>query len=108
MNADTVPIKLLQKTYPRLGMGCWAVGGALNAGKISVGWHRGDDAEALATIAAAYEAGIRIFDTAAAYGAGHSERLLGEVLKDRDDVFIQHHCEARRKYRCQRHNCLWT
>ena len=88
MNADTVAIKLLQKTYPRLGMGCWAVGGALNAGKISVGWHRGDDAEACATIAAAYEAGIRVFDTAAAYGAGHSERLLGQVLKDKDDVFI--------------------
>ncbi|MCP2669672.1 aldo/keto reductase [Maricaulaceae bacterium EIL42A08] len=38
----------------------------------------------------AYEAGVRVFDTAPAYGAGEAERRLGEGLKQlpRDEVFI--------------------
>ncbi|MCP2680661.1 aldo/keto reductase [Maricaulaceae bacterium NA33B04] len=38
----------------------------------------------------AYEAGVRVFDTAPAYGAGEAERRLGESLKQlsRDEVFI--------------------
>ena len=83
----TNTINLLGKTFPRLGMGCWAVGGALYAGETPLGWSQGDEA-ARATIAAAYAAGIRVFDTAPAYGAGHSERLLGQVLKGKDDVLI--------------------
>jgi len=81
-------IELNGKTLPRLGMGCWAVGGAFYDGDTPLGWDRGDDSEALATIEAAYEAGIRVFDTAAAYGAGHSERLVGQALKGREDALI--------------------
>lgn len=39
--------------------------------------------EALATVGAAWDAGIRYFDTAPFYGAGLAESRLGEVLKDR-------------------------
>jgi len=49
-----------------------------------------DEATARATIDAAWEGGIRYFDTAPHYGLGLSERRLGEVLRDRrrDDLVI--------------------
>jgi D-threo-aldose 1-dehydrogenase len=49
-----------------------------------------DEATARATIDAAWEGGIRYFDTAPHYGLGLSERRLGEALRDRprDDVVV--------------------
>jgi aryl-alcohol dehydrogenase-like predicted oxidoreductase len=41
-----------------------------------------DDAESLATLHAAFELGLRHFDTADTYGAGHSERLLGRFVAE--------------------------
>lgn len=48
------------------------------------------DGEALATVLAAWDAGIRYFDTAPHYGLGLSEQRLGAVLRDkpRDDFVI--------------------
>lgn len=71
-----------------LGMGCWPIGGPMYAGDTFVGYSRSDDATSLRTIHAACDAGLSLFDTAAAYGAGHSERLLGQALKGRADVQI--------------------
>ncbi len=79
---------LLDTEIPPLGMGCWPIGGPMFSGDISVGYSRSDDARSIQTIHAALDAGIRLFDTAAAYGAGHAERLLGQTLKRRDDVLI--------------------
>src|SRR5213592_2560638 len=45
-------------------------------------WRGGGDAEGRAALREAVEQGITFFDTALAYGAGHSERLIGEVLKE--------------------------
>lgn len=59
----------------RLGMGCWAIGGPFYAGDDPLGYANADDAQSLAAIEASYETGIRLFDTADVYGAGHSERL---------------------------------
>ncbi|MDQ4069356.1 MAG: aldo/keto reductase [Actinomycetota bacterium] len=42
-----------------------------------------DDAESVATIRAALDEGVTFFDTAEAYGGGHSEELLGRALVDR-------------------------
>ncbi len=42
-----------------------------------------DDAESVATIRAAVDEGVTFFDTAEAYGGGHSEELLGRALGDR-------------------------
>lgn len=81
-------MKHLPQDIPPLGMGCWQIGGQMFSGEMSIGYTRTDDAQSRRTIAAAYEAGIRLFDTAPAYGAGHSERLLGEALKGRDDIVI--------------------
>jgi myo-inositol catabolism protein IolS len=48
-----------------------------------------EDADLLGALEAAYEAGIRHFDTAAGYGQGRSETLLGQFLSDkRETVFL--------------------
>ncbi len=73
---------------PRIGMGCWAIGGPFWFGDIPVGYSGTDDIDSRAAINAALAAGTRVFDTSAVYGAGHSETLLGEELGDNPDVII--------------------
>jgi len=76
------------QTIPRLGFGCWAIGGPFWADAIPVGWGVVDDNESRAAIHAALEAGIQFFDTADVYGAGHSEVILGKALKGKNDIFV--------------------
>lgn len=71
-----------------LGLGGWAIGGAMAAGDQPLGYAGADDDEARAAIRRAAELGVTLFDTADAYGAGHSERLLGEVLQHEHEVRI--------------------
>ncbi|MDV7142487.1 aldo/keto reductase [Tropicimonas sp. TH_r6] len=73
---------------PRLGMGCWAIGGPLWADETPLGWGEVDDSESIRAIHAALDSGARYFDTASVYGAGHSEVVLGAALNGRDDVVI--------------------
>lgn len=73
---------------PALGLGCWAIGGPWTAGGQPAGWGQVDDAESTRAIHAAVDAGIRFFDTAQAYGAGHSETVLGAALRGRADVMV--------------------
>lgn len=73
---------------PRLGLGTWAIGGRWTAGGEAAGWGDTSDDQSLAAIRAAAEAGIRLFDTAQAYGAGHSETLLGRALAGHPEVRI--------------------
>jgi aryl-alcohol dehydrogenase-like predicted oxidoreductase len=47
-----------------------------------------DDAVSIRAIHAAYDIGIRFFDTSDAYGTGHSEEILGIALADRPDAVI--------------------
>jgi aryl-alcohol dehydrogenase-like predicted oxidoreductase len=47
------------------------------------GWGGVDDAESIRALNRALDLGVTFFDTAANYGTGHSERLLGSVLKGR-------------------------
>jgi myo-inositol catabolism protein IolS len=52
-------------------------------------WVGIDDTESTTAIKAAYDAGITTFDTAAVYGDGHSEKIVGNALQDvRDNVVI--------------------
>lgn len=76
------------KSMPRLGMGCWAIGGPFHANGVPLGYEQVDDKESASAIAIALERGVRFFDTAAVYGAGHSERVLGDALKAHPDVFV--------------------
>src|SRR5437773_9423814 len=70
---NTRPLGTTGYTVSELGLGAWGLGGGQ--------WLGGDDAEGRAALREAVEQGITFFDTALAYGAGHSERLIGEVLK---------------------------
>ena len=61
-------------------MGCWAIGGPFHAGAVQAGWGEVDDNESKRAIWKALDMGVTFFDTADVYGAGHSERILGEAL----------------------------
>jgi aryl-alcohol dehydrogenase-like predicted oxidoreductase len=56
-----------------VGLGTWQIGG---------GWGNVPEAEAMATLHAAVEAGTTLFDTADVYGMGRSEKLIGRFLKE--------------------------
>ena len=61
----------------RVGFGAWAIGG----GGWEFGWGPQDDEESIAAIHHALEQGINWIDTAAAYGFGHSEQIVGRALE---------------------------
>jgi aryl-alcohol dehydrogenase-like predicted oxidoreductase len=63
-----------------LGIGAWAIGG----GKWEFAWGPQDDKESIATIHAGLDRGINWIDTAAVYGLGHSEAVVGRAVKERD------------------------
>jgi aryl-alcohol dehydrogenase-like predicted oxidoreductase len=71
-----------------LGMGCWAIGGAMASGDQPLGYSGVDDDEARLALERAVERGVTLFDTADAYGAGHSERLLAPVLAHHPEVLV--------------------
>ena len=60
-----------------IGFGAWAIGG----GDWQYGWGAQDDSESLAAIQEALEGGMNWIDTAAVYGLGHSEEVVGKALK---------------------------
>ena len=76
------------QTIPALGLGCWAIGGVCGAGGTPVGWGQVDDAESIRAVHRAVDLGIRFFDTAQAYGAGHSEEILGQALASHPEVLV--------------------
>ena len=65
----------------RLGFGAWAIGG----GGWEFGWGPQDDEESIAAIHHALDLGINWIDTAAAYGFGHSEEVVGRALEGIDE-----------------------
>jgi aryl-alcohol dehydrogenase-like predicted oxidoreductase len=62
----------------RMGFGAWAIGG----GDWEFGWGAQDDEQSIAAIHRALDHGINWIDTAAAYGFGHSEEIVGRALQD--------------------------
>ena len=60
-----------------IGIGAWAIGG----GTWEFAWGPQDDQESIAAILAGLERGINWIDTAAAYGLGHSETIVGRSIK---------------------------
>ena len=66
-----------------MGLGCWAIGGLFWRGDKPLGWGDVDDRESTRAIHSALDLGINFFDTAAVYGVGHSESILGRAVKDR-------------------------
>ncbi len=72
-----------------MGLGCWAMGGPWTYDNEPAGWGQVDDAESIRAIHYALDAGINFFDTAANYGCGHSEQVLGQAIAEyRDKVIV--------------------
>jgi aryl-alcohol dehydrogenase-like predicted oxidoreductase len=71
-----------------IGMGCWAIGGPWLMRGNQAGWGDVDDDESIRAIHRALELGVTFFDTAANYGSGHSERILGRALAGRRDQVV--------------------
>jgi aryl-alcohol dehydrogenase-like predicted oxidoreductase len=61
----------------RVGFGAWAIGG----GGWEFAWGAQDDEDSIAAIHRALELGVNWIDTAAAYGLGHSEEIVGRALE---------------------------
>jgi aryl-alcohol dehydrogenase-like predicted oxidoreductase len=77
----TTPLEttLLGKTgldITRVGLGAWAIGG----GGWEMGWGPQADDDSVAAIHRALQLGVNWIDTAAAYGFGHSEQVVGRAL----------------------------
>jgi aryl-alcohol dehydrogenase-like predicted oxidoreductase len=67
-------------------------------GSYEFGWGEADDAESVAAIHRAVEAGLGWLDTAAAYGLGRSEEVVGRALRElggRDEVLVFTKCGRR-------------
>ena len=63
-----------------IGFGAWAIGGSWGAQK---------ESDSLEALEAAVDAGVNFIDTAAGYGNGKSERIIGEFLKSRSEkIFV--------------------
>ena len=60
-----------------IGMGAWAIGG----GQWEFAWGAQDDRDSVAAIHAGLDRGINWIDTAAVYGLGHSEEVVGRAVR---------------------------
>jgi len=90
MTLPTRPLGTSGLEITTVGFGAWAIGG----GGWAFGWGPQDDAESLATMRHALELGVNWIDTAAVYGLGHSEEVVGRLLRslppnDRPLVFTK-------------------
>ena len=62
-----------------IGFGAWAIGGS---------WGPQDENESIKALHRALDLGVNFIDTAAGYGDGKSEKIIGKVLKDRSEEII--------------------
>ena len=78
MTLPTRPLGSSGLNITTIGFGSWAIGG----GGWSFGWGPQDDSDSLVTMRHALELGINWIDMAAVYGLGHSEEVVGRLLRD--------------------------
>lgn len=72
-----------------VGLGTWAIGGGDNP----YGWGPQDDEESIVTIRRGLDLGLNWLDTAAGYGKGHSEEIVGKAIAGRrDEVIVATKC----------------
>jgi aryl-alcohol dehydrogenase-like predicted oxidoreductase len=77
---ETTPLGSTGMEITRVGFGAWALGG----GDWEFGWGPQDDQESIDAIHHALEQGVNWIDTAAAYGFGRSEQVVGRALEGVD------------------------
>jgi len=63
-----------------VGYGAWGIG--------KTSWIGAQDDESLRALRRALDLGLNFIDTALAYGDGHSERLVGEVVRERAEAIV--------------------
>jgi aryl-alcohol dehydrogenase-like predicted oxidoreductase len=64
-----------------IGFGAWAIGGDM--------WGPQNDDDSVSALHKALDLGVNFIDTAQGYGSGHSEEIIGNVLKERkENIFI--------------------
>jgi len=64
-----------------IGFGAWAIGGDM--------WGPQDDRESIKALHRAIDLGVNFIDTAQGYGKGHSEEIIGQVLKERsEEIYV--------------------
>ena len=63
-----------------IGYGAWGIGG--------IQWKGGEDDQSIAALRRSVELGLNFIDTALAYGEGHSERLVGKVVREIDSQIL--------------------
>ena len=64
-----------------IGFGAWAIGGDM--------WGPQDDRTSISALHAAIDRGVNFIDTAQGYGKGHSEELIGKVLRERpEEIYV--------------------
>ena len=83
--STSIPTRRLGRSnlnFTVLTFGCWQAGGKQ--------WTDTNDDDSLQAMRAAYECGITSYDTAEAYGGGHSEEIVGKFIKEigRDKLTI--------------------
>jgi aryl-alcohol dehydrogenase-like predicted oxidoreductase len=71
-----------------MGLGCWAIGGQFFLEDKPDGWGNVNDAESIQAIRRAMDLGINYFDTADAYGVGHSEEIIGKAVAGSRDKIV--------------------
>jgi aryl-alcohol dehydrogenase-like predicted oxidoreductase len=76
--ATTATLGATGMEITRVGLGAWAIGG----GGWQGGWGPQDDKESVETIRRAVELGVNWIDTAAAYGLGHAEEVVGRAVRE--------------------------
>src|SRR2546421_7186722 len=78
MTLPTRPLGSSGLDITPVGFGAWGIGG----GGWAFGWGPQDDADSLAAMRRALEQGVNWIDTAAVYGLGHSEEVVGRLLRE--------------------------
>jgi aryl-alcohol dehydrogenase-like predicted oxidoreductase len=78
MTLGTRPLGTSGLKITQVGFGAWAIGG----GGWAFGWGSQDDAASIAAIKHAVASGINWVDTAAVYGLGHSEEVVGQAVRE--------------------------
>ena len=63
-----------------IGYGAWGIGGSM--------WLGAEDQESLRALNRAIDLGVDFIDTALVYGNGHSERLVGKVVREREERIV--------------------
>ncbi|MDD5458614.1 MAG: aldo/keto reductase [Phycisphaerae bacterium] len=74
--------------FTAIGLGTWAIGGSW-----TFGWGQQDESDAIKAILEAIDQGINWIDTAAIYGQGSSEKIVGKAVRQsRHELFIATKC----------------